>query len=404
MKIFVIGAGIAGIEAAITSSSLGSKVIIFDEQIGGNFLNKTCIPTKILLESSEYERNFSKLMKRAKEKIHSLKREYEKKLIDKGIEIISFKCLVKKNELKFGDQQILLENSKFIICTGSKPLKPIFPGSQYLKYSDEILEMEDLPNRIAIIGGGPEGLELAEFFNKLGCKVTVIEKKDLILPSEDEDISKIALENLQEKGIEVILKREVKGIRKNNGYLVLTDNEEVKADLVFSCIGWTPCTDNIFLDNLIPNDFLMIDNNIYAAGDVIGAGIANVAKLQGRIAAYNANGYIMKFEKKVYPYVINTEHKIASFGEKERSSKDNKVFKTRMNKTLKSYIEDSMGYIKIICNVEGRIKGASCISKRADEIINFLYALSEKGVKIDELKNYFPSSPSYIEDMLDSIT
>src|SRR5579875_1616290 len=376
MHIYIVGAGIAGLEAAITSASMGINTTLFDNQLGGNFVNKTCIPTKILLEITKRRVEYRQLVKEAKFKITSIKSKYEKLLAANGIDFVNEKCLVSDKEIRLKDRKIELGQNKLILCTGSKPLKPSFIGSEYLRYSDELLNLEELPEKILIIGGGPEGLELAEIFYNLGCKVTIIEKKEKILYLEDEDISEIVLRSLRDRGIHVFLNTEVKGIEKDKDFRVICGKEEVRADLVISCIGWIPNKDSLFLDNLNVNAYLMVKKNIFGAGDLVGAGIANVAKSQGRIAALNALGKHIKFRKKAYPYVIHTEHKVASFGLKEKEAKNFKVVKGELDIGIKSLIEDSKSYIKIICDAEGHIVGASCFSKRADEIINMLYALS----------------------------
>jgi dihydrolipoamide dehydrogenase len=404
MKAYVIGSGIAGINASLILASHGIKTYLIDETIGGNFLNKTCIPSKILIEASKKEKDLNKIVKYTMNLILNLKRKYESILERNDITIINDKAIVYDYKLILKDKTIFFsEDDKIILCTGSVPIRLNFGFPRFIHYSDELLSLEGSFENIVIIGAGPEGIEIAEIFNNLGSKVTIIEKKERILSLEDEDISSFFSELLRSKKINIILNKEVKNIRSNKGIQIEFEGGKVEADLVFSCIGWKPNTAFLNLNEFKFDDYLRIKNNIFVAGDLANAGVANIAKLQGRIAALNALGRNIKFAERFCPYVINTDPKIASFGLKEKDAEVARVYKLRFDDFLKSSLDDSLGYMKLILSEDGRILGASCISKKADEIVNALYFLSKLNVKIDQLNTFYPSIPSYLDDVLDAI-
>ena len=405
MKAYVIGGGIAGISASLTLAFNGIKTSLIDETIGGNFLNKTCIPSIILLERSKKEKDLDKIIKDTKNIIINLKKNYEDLLERNDVEIINDKAIVYDYKLVLKNKTIFYnQNDKIIICTGSLPISLDFDFSNLIHYSDELLSLEGSYENVVIIGAGPEGVEIAEIFNNLGSKVTIIEKKERILSLEDEDISQFYSEILKNKGINIILSKEVKKIHSNDKDIYVEfEGGKIKADLVFSCIGWRPNTTFLNLNDLKFDDYLRVKSNIFVAGDLANAGVANVAKLQGRIAALNAIGKNIKFGDKIHPYVINTDPKMASFGLKEKDVQLARVYKIRFDESVKNMIDNSVGYLKLILDASGRILGGSCVSKKADEIVNIFYILAKLKVNIDQLNSFYPSIPSYFDDVIDAI-
>jgi dihydrolipoamide dehydrogenase len=404
MRAYVVGGGVAGINASLILAYNGIKTYLIDETIGGNFLNKTCIPSKILIEASKKEKNLDKIIKYANHIIINLRKKYENTLERNDIKVIADKAIVYDYKLVLKDETIFYDkNDKIILCTGSLPIRLDFNFPDLIRYSDELLSLEGSFENVVVVGAGPEGIEIAEIFNNLGSKVTIIEKKERILSLEDEDISLFYLELLKNKGINVILNKEIKKIQHNKDFYVEFEGGKIKANLVFSCIGWKPNTNSLNLNSLQFDEYLRIKENMFVAGDLVSAGVANIAKLQGKIAALNAIGKTVKFIDKLHPYVINTDPKIASFGLKEKDVQLAKVYKIRFDESIKSMIDNSVGYLKLIVADDGRILGGSCVSKKADEIINILYALSKLNVNVDQLNSFYPSTPSYFDDVIDAI-
>ncbi len=404
MTIYVIGAGIAGIEASLVASSKGFRVMLFDEFLGGNFLNKTCIPTKLFIELSNVEKDIEKLKRKTIERMSTIRSKYVASLEKGGVEYVNEKVRISNSNLLLRDRKIYVrEDDAIIIASGSIAIKPKIKGSEFLLYSYSILELEEIFDKVVIIGAGPEGVEIAEIFNNLGSKVELVEKKERILSLEDEEVSKFMFEVLKKKGINIILGEVIK-LKKNHLLDIhLSNGSKLVADAVFSCIGWEPNLEPLSYAEIKVDDFLRVDKNIFAAGDVIRAGLANVAKYQGRIAALNSTGANIRFEKMNYPYVIFTRPSISSFGYRENQIAGSKVIKVDLSEGIKGMLDEASGFLKIVLEKDNRIIGATCVSDRAGEIINTLYFLSKKGIKIDELSSYIPSSPSYYEDIIEAL-
>ncbi len=405
MVIYVLGAGIAGLEASIVSAERGFKVIIFDKlNIGGNYLNLTCIPSKILIELSSKIKNFYLIKKMLNEKINHARSYYERLLSNLDIKFYKKEVKIYKEYLKIENEKVFLDNEdRVIICFGSRPMTPNILGNENVLHSYSILEFDEIPNKVAIIGAGPEGIEMAEIFSNLGSKVFIIEQKDRILSIEDEDISFYYHNYLiNNKKIEIYTSQRVIKVEKNNReHILKTDkNIEIKCDSVISCIGWKPNLEGIYLFNhgsIQHDEFLSYNKKFFFAGDIIGAGIANLAKYQGKIAALNATGEYCKYEKRIIPYTIFTQPQISSVGIKEKDIIDKnkyRIVKINLNEDIRNILFDDYGYLKIILDKENIIRGASCISNRANEIINFIYYFIIKNINLQEINSYIFSHPS----------
>ena len=229
MKITVIGAGPGGYEAAIMASKLGAQVTVIEkDQPGGTCLNRGCIPTKALLAAADVMHTIDSASKFGIDIDGIITKDY-KKIIDrknkvkdqlvKGIEYL-FKAnnvtmikgtgsLIDKNTVKVikedGAEEIV-KSDKIIIATGSVPICPSifkYDGKKVIT-SDELLELDEAPDSIIIVGGGVIGCEIGQFLRKMGTKVTIVEMLDQILPNEDKDVSKQLLRQFKKDKIKVI--------------------------------------------------------------------------------------------------------------------------------------------------------------------------------------------------------
>ena len=265
-EIAIIGGGPAGYVAAIRATQLGGKVLLIERaEIGGTCLNRGCIPTKALVESA---RRFLAL-KEAKKfgleadnigynflKIQKRKNQLVKRLV-KGIEF-----LLKNNQIRLikgqgsfvdshtlsvkGDEEYKVNAKKVIIATGSKALSVPIPGIDGTNVctSKEILELNEVPTSLIIIGGGVIGDEFASIFNALGSKVTIIEMLPKLIPMEDTDLGEELELAFKRAGIACHLGSRVTRISDSPaGEKVVTftntDGEEqlVEAKLVLVSIG-----------------------------------------------------------------------------------------------------------------------------------------------------------------------
>lgn len=411
MRILVVGSGIAGIEAALTAAKLGSDVCIIDKQdFGGNYLNKTCIPSKLFLNFLKVK-DLMKAKKLVKDKILHYKKGTLELFDRNDIKYYNAKFFAEKFRYKIKPNIDLDNFDKVILCNGSIPITPNIEGKEFLSFSTNLLDLNEEDEKVCIIGAGPEGIELAEIFSSIGSEVCLVDKRDRILAIEDEDISYFYEKILKEKGIKLFLSRTVLGVKifDNHYKVILEKDSEIVANKVISCVGWVSNYEGIepLLENgkLMVNNKLQINDRYFAAGDVVKVFSANVSKVQGRIAARNALGHNEEFlDERLIPHTIFSNPRISTIGLKEKDFLDkNKIRKIKIkNLSLKDVYSLKHFYLKILIEKD-KVVGVSCISEKADEIINFFSLVIRNNISINELSSYIPSKPSVFEEIIDKI-
>jgi len=280
MKIAIIGGGPGGYVAAIRAAQLNAEVTLIEkEHIGGTCLNKGCIPTKVLLQTSgEFEAvnksfkdlgikisgaelDWKQLQKRKTKIIRKLVAGVDNLLKNNKVtKIMGEGSFVNKNQLKVktaDGAEIFVDFDYAIIATGSKPVVIPIPGVELpgVVTSDEVLSLEEIPNSMVIIGGGVIGSEFAEVFSAVGCKVTIIEMLPNIIANMDRDIVETLVEKFKKKGVEIYTNTKVVSISKAEKGLsvnTLSSGNEISfnAEKVLLSIGRKPVTDNLALENV----------------------------------------------------------------------------------------------------------------------------------------------------------
>lgn len=319
--IVVIGGGPAGYVAAIKAAQLGGKVALVEKsELGGTCLNRGCIPTKTYLHNAEIIENIGHAANRGivienpnftvdMEKLLETKSKVVNTLVGgvagllrsygvtvhKGIGTIT----KDKNVLVNGSE--LLETKKIILAGGSKVSKINVPGmeSPLVMTSDDILEMNEVPESLVIIGGGVVGIELGQAFMTFGSKVTVIEMMDRIVPAMDVEVSKNLRLILERKGMTILTGTKLQEIIEENGQLRIKveGKDDIIASKALLSIGRMPDLEGIGevefeLDRgcIKVNEYMETSvPGIYAPGDINGTKmLAHAAFRMGEVSAENA--------------------------------------------------------------------------------------------------------------------
>ncbi|MEM2539223.1 MAG: dihydrolipoyl dehydrogenase [Candidatus Bathyarchaeia archaeon] len=349
----IIGAGIGGYVSAIRCAQLGFHVALIEKwRVGGVCLNKGCIPTSALLatvnllekikRSKDYGinvENFSVNLKEAK-----VRRGVIIERLSRGI-----KYLLEKNKVDFLEgfgrvksrNSVLIERNgrwetinarNIIIATGSSPKHlPSVPldGNRIIVVEDA-LDLEDVPENILIIGGGILGVEFAQIFSSLGTKVTILERKQRLLPNLDKEVGAALHRILERSGIKIFTNVTSETAKIENGGVRLAFSTEGRrieatADRVIVAVGRRPNTENIGLENVgvrLKEGYIEVDEhmrtnipNIYAVGDVTGGKmLAHAAFAGGIVAAENIAGMEAKIDQRTIPVCVYTMPEIASVG------------------------------------------------------------------------------------------
>jgi len=298
---FVIGAGSGGVRSARIASGHGAKVGIAESRFfGGTCVNVGCVPKKLFAYAADYHAHIEDaagygwasphdmqfdwptLRANKDAEIERLNGIYVRLLENAGVTIHNGHAkFIDANTIQIGDE--IITSDKFLIATGGKPRMPDIDGVEHMINSDDAFYLDELPESVAIYGGGYIAVEFAHILSGLGCGVTIIHRGDNILRGFDNDIRNHLLAEMKKQDIHFLLDTTIDSIQKtDNGLsLNLSGDLELRCDAVLSAIGRTPNTDglNINKAGIKPNDHGYIPVNdcfqtniphIHALGDVIG--------------------------------------------------------------------------------------------------------------------------------------
>ena len=340
----VIGGGPAGYSAAITAAKSGLKTALIEkDELGGVCLNRGCIPSKAMLHSAKIFRqtldsekfgvtckeadfNLGTALAHKNDVICQLKCGIADSLEHAGVKVINAEAHIKgKADGLFitaaGEDDIYSKN--LLICTGSKPKQLEIPGADITDVSD-VYNLDAIPRSAAIIGGGASGLEAAEYLNALGCRVSVIEQAERIVPTMGKDISAFLRRSLKKSGINILTS--CRAVSANGGNIKYTDargkEKTAEADVIINASGRAACYDglgieNIGLENLNTDSHMQAAvPGVYAAGDANGKVMsAHAAYRESAAAISNILGKTDEIDYLAIPQVVFTFSEAASIGE-----------------------------------------------------------------------------------------
>ena len=345
-KLLIIGAGPGGYICAIRAGQLGIDTIIVDRQPpGGTCLNVGCIPSKALIHAAD---EFYKIahagngplgisvgkpeidlaatvnwkdgiVKRLNDGVTGLMKKAKVKFFAGDARFVDGKNVTVIND--DGEHSIRAEN--IVIATGSAPVEiPSLPFGDDILSSTDALSLQEVPDSLAVVGGGYIGLEIGTAYAKLGSKVTVVEATDRILPQYDAALTRPVSQRLEQLGIEVHLNTMASGF--TDGALK-TDNGDIAASKVLVTVGRRPRTDSVGVEELMlsmDGPFIQINDacqtsmrGIYAIGDVTGEPmLAHRAMAQGEMVAEHVAGHKVSWDKRCIPAVCFTDPEVVTCG------------------------------------------------------------------------------------------
>ncbi|HCK18946.1 MAG TPA: glutathione-disulfide reductase [Thalassospira sp.] len=298
--LFVVGAGSGGVRAARVASGYGAKVAIAEEsQVGGTCVIRGCVPKKLLVYGAHFAEDFEDasaygwtlpgepsfswktLIANKDAEIERLNGIYKSLLKGSNVELFESRAVLKDaHTLEVGDKTVTAE--RILIAVGGTPVMPDIPGIEHAISSNQAFHLEDLPERIAVVGGGYIAVEFAGIFAGLGANVTQFYRGDQILRGFDNDIRNHLAEEIVKKGIDLRLHTNVTAIAKNDDgslKLTLTGGDHQDVDAIMFATGREPKTHGLGLEQtgvelndrsaIITNAGLQTSvPNIYAVGDV----------------------------------------------------------------------------------------------------------------------------------------
>jgi dihydrolipoamide dehydrogenase len=441
-RVIVIGGGVGGYPAALRAARLGAEVTLIErEKIGGVCLNKGCIPTKVFLHSAsicteikraslfglnteKLEIDFKKLLARKKAVVDRLTGGVASLLKNKNVKVLKGTAsFIDTKRVKILETADILTGDKFILATGSIPAKLSIDGGETIPIltSDDLLNVESLPSSLLIIGGGYIGVELGQFFSRMGVKVSIVEMLNRIIPTEDEEISRALEGFLSKEGIDVFTQAKVEKIRRDgkNKRVTFSDakgKKEIVASEVAQTVGRRPHYLEMNIEKIgLKTEMGRIKVNdrmetsvphIYAVGDVIGGiMLAHVAMAEGECAARNALGNPSTISYLAVPRCIYTSPEVACVGLTEKEAMDQKrevkVSRFPFHAVGKAALtEDTGGMIKIVAGKKyGEILGVHIIGPHATELIAEAVLAIEMELTVEELAHIIHPHPTLSEGL-----
>ena len=443
IDLIIVGAGPGGYETALLAAKYGwSVVLIEQDKVGGVCLQAGCIPTKNYYHSamllrdvqqaepfgisvSEVCFSYEKMKHHKDEVVQKLTKNIEIELQKTGVHLVFGKAsLLGPHTVQVGE--ISYQGRYIILATGSTPKRLDIPGIDLpgVMNSTQLLQLDALPQRMAIIGGGVIGCEFASIYASLGSQITLIEWLPGILPQIDEEVSKRLLMAFRKERIQVQTNTGVEAISLSGEGLILNlqtrsgEKKEISVDAVLLSVGRLPNVE--WLSNspvtLERNEQggIRVDGwgktsvpSIYAIGDLCGGWmLAHAATYQGRKAFFHMANYPDEIDLQYTPSAIFTFPPVAMIGKTEQMvrGENYSVFKSLYaSNGIAQANETTFGFVKLIVSSENKLIGAHIIGANAPDLIGELTLAVQRQLTLTELQPIIHPHPTLSEIVQDAI-
>jgi pyruvate/2-oxoglutarate dehydrogenase complex dihydrolipoamide dehydrogenase (E3) component len=426
----IIGGGAAGLTTASGAAQLGARVILIEQEdrLGGDCLHYGCVPSKTLIKTAHvYHQmkhssafglpevvvppvDFRQVADRIRSVVDTIqKHDSEKRFCSLGAKVVF-------GRPRFVDEHAVQINgttisaAKWVIATGSSPMVPPIPGLADTPHltNREIFYMDTLPKSMIMLGAGPIGIEMAQAFNRLGTRVTVVDRAPQILGKEDKDMADTVMQIMANEGVQFVLDASIEQVDQSNGQarVTLTDNtgkqRQISADALLVAMGRSPNTDGLGLEGIeiqvertgipVDNRLRTRHNHIYAAGDVTGGfQFTHAAGYEGGIVIANA---VFRLPRKVnytwLPWVTYTDPELASIGMNETMAKKAgigyAVYTEAFKDNDRALAEgETEGRIKLLLDEKEKPIGVQILGPGAGNLISEWVAAFNGNVKLSTL-------------------
>src|SRR5437588_8875218 len=440
--VVVIGGGPGGYVAALRAAQLGARTAVVEkDRVGGTCLVRGCIPTKALLQSSE-------LYTLARDGAPfglvadsigfdwTVAQKRKTAVVDQLVKGVggwpkagggtAFKGgarLAGKGTVDVGGEKVQAKD--IVIATGSAIARVPLPGAELTIDSDQILELKEIPKRLAVIGGGVVGMEFAAMFAALGSRVTVLEMLPHVLSMVDADLVTVYAKHLAGLGGEIHTNSKVSEIVKQKGGLQVhfsTGGEggAVDADQVLLAVGRAPYTQGLDAEKagvklergrVVVDDHLRTTaDGVWAIGDVIGGiMLAHVASYEGVCAVENIAGHGDRIpDYHAAPNCVYTDPEIAHVGLGEKEARDNgiavKIGRFPFAASGRALtLGQSEGFAKVTADADsGRLLGAHIIGPRATDLIAEATLAVQNGLTLEQIDLTIHAHPTLPESLMEA--
>lgn len=440
--VLVIGAGPAGSAAAIHTCELGARTAVVDRRrTGGTCTNTGCVPTRVLAITARLLRDirgasvygidvgephvvWSRTRTRVRQvigEVHANKRTPDKiRRAGGDLFLEGTATFISPNAVRLEDTGREVSADKIILCVGGKSRRLPIPGIEHAIFPENILDLEELPRSIAIVGSGYTGVQVTTIMNAFGVKVTLMEMLPNLLPMADKDVGRLLRDSFEQQGVRVLTG--IKGLERiellDGGVRRLTyghagGRRTLDVDAVVVAAGWPASVESLGLEaagvnverGFVRTDHFLRTNieHIFAAGDVNGdAMLVQGAHFEAYAAAENAvRGPTLKFEHRLLPSGGFTDPDHAGVGlteDEARSQGRDYVAAVAHYADLDRAIIDNRkaGFLKLLVDKQSdKIIGAHAAGESAVEVIQAVATAMAADAKIAALAGIELAYPSY---------
>lgn len=436
----VIGFGKGGKTIAGALANAGRKVALIeksDKMYGGTCINVGCIPTKSLVHSAntavsgcaEGKAAYAKAIARKAQLVEMLRsKNYQKLNTNPNVTVINGTAgFISAHEIEVAgdDGTAIIDSERFFINTGSSPFIPPIKGLEgnpYVYISETLLELQTLPDRMVIIGGGYIGVEFSSIYADFGVKVTILQDGDVFLPREDAEIAETVRKSLEKRGVQVLTEVQVKEILQQEHFAevrIQTKEGEklIPAEAVLVATGRRPNTKDLNLEaagvQVNERGGIITDNtrtttapNIFAMGDVAGGLQFTYISLDDyRIVASKllGDGSYTLDKRGAVPYSVFLNPPFSRVGMSEKEAVaagfQVKIAKLPAAAVPKAQVlEQTTGLLKAVIDADtGKILGAHLFCEESQELINLVKVAMDAGLEYKTLKNMIFTHPTMAE-------
>ncbi len=436
--LFVIGAGSGGVRAARIAATHGARVGICEEsRVGGTCVIRGCVPKKLLVYASHFAEDFEdaggfgwetgparfswkKLIQAKDKEIDRLNGVYLDLLSNAGVKLFNGRgAFIDPHTLRVGDETLTAE--RILIATGGTPWVPEIPGIGLAITSNEAFDLQELPRRVAIVGGGFIACEFAGIFNGLGSSVTQLYRGDAVLRGFDHDVRRVVGSELVKKGVDLKLEADVASIEKTPSGLLLTlvDGGSLEVDQVMYATGRVPLVRDLGLVDIglnvkadgrvVVDDFSQTSiEHIYAVGDVTSrVNLTPVALYEGHSFADSVfGGHARPVNHEYVPSAVFSQPPVGTVGYSEEDAVTHfgpiDVYLSEfraMKHTLSGRDEKTM--MKLIVEQKGqKVVGIHIVGPDAPEIVQGFAVAVKSGLTKERFDCTIGIHPTAAEELV----
>ncbi len=438
--VVIIGAGSAGLVACKVANGLGKKTLLIEKRkLGGDCTWFGCVPSKTLIKSANIahqikrlrefglepftpiELNADRVMAHVRAVVQADADGHPPEILEaEGINVLfGAPHFLDNHSIELGGRKI--SSKKFIVCTGSHPFVPPIKGLQDIPYltNETIFDLEVLPKSMIVIGAGPIGIELSAALNRLGVKVTIVQRSADTLKKDDKELVDRLIQILRAEGVEILTEIETTGIVRQRDKIVADIEDEkgarqIEAESVLVSVGRRPNLDGLELEKAgieFDSKGIKVDShlkttakNIYACGDVVPPYLfTHIAEYEAIVATTNAC-FGLPIKTANYDNILwttYTDPELAHAGLTEEQARQQYGDSIRIYRWEHKDVDRAKtdlaqnGLSKFICDRKGKLLGIHILGHGAGELMHEAQLAKTLGLPFSKIASVIHAYPSY---------